>query len=767
MCRSYLRNGEYRAVLLGVSRSGAGSGMILLCGFAVRFPAASDSLGQAMQNTFPSWPLIYQKYYTTLSAGLSRGGDICFLFFNISGDKRLLRALPLTISIVYVIIYGVCVPAKGEEKASRRSSKNIRAYKERTMKADWKIMNILRSSCGSVRRNLIACLAVCFVMVFIAGQYGGSTQFIASYDMQNVTNLRVDAAGKREVVEAVINGGLTPEEASDKYNINDPGAVKNWVTTYKEYGENSLNAKELTFFHSGNESSNWALIDETATLISGRQRPMTTFVSENTRRHEQQVSDAFDMVTKEYSPHFQILAGILAFFSDKSAWDIVVTIATSLFSILVAIFVADTLLIGERRFFLENRAYRRTAIGRMGFMFKERFFKPLKTIVLMHVFRGLWFLTVIGGFYKTYEYYMIPFILAENPNIGTKEAFALSKEMMRGSKWKTFLLNASFWMIELPIIVGAVLISLFLMGEDYKFISGIFAYLCLGVARIGFLNAWKTASDAELYITLRRRVIAESCEYSDQLCDHLLDPESLDESREYETNIGRMDVHSIKALDRYPGSDQHGQTEYIGITKKQILIRHDYHRDYRLTSSILIFFSFAFIGWLWEVIIHVIEDGELINRGSLHGPWLPIYGIGGTAAVLCLKKLRDRPAETFLVIVTASGIFEYVTSWYFDRFKDLQYWNYNGYFLNINGRICLEGLVVFGFAGMACIYLFAPVIDDIAAKIPENVKKAVCAGLVAAILCDTVYSFFVPNKGKGITDYAASPVSVVRELDGL
>ena len=131
--------------------------------------------------------------------------------------------------------------------------------------------------------------------------------------------------------------------------------------------------------------------------------------------------------------------------------------------------------------------------------------------------------------------------------------------------------------------------------------------------------------------------------------------------------------------------------------------------------------------------------------------------------MLCLKKLRDRPAATFMVIVVASGIFEYLTSWYFDKFKGLQYWNYNGYFMNINGRVCLEGLVVFGFAGMACIYIFAPVIDDIAAKVPERIKRIVCAGLVAAILFDAVYSYFEPNKGKGITDYIGAPFSVVSQ----
>lgn len=633
------------------------------------------------------------------------------------------------------------------------------------MDTNWTVKGVLKSAALSLRHNYIACLAVIFVMVIIAGQYGGSTQFIASYDMLNVANLRVDAADKRLVADAVVNGGMTPEQASDKFNIGDAEAVKNWADIYREYGENALNAKELTFFHSGNESSNWAIIDDTVSLISGRNRPITAFVSDRTLRHEQQVSDSFDMLTKEYSPHFQVLAAFLAFFSDKSPWDITVTCVTSLFSVLVAIFVSDTLIIGERRFFLENRYYRRTHIGRMGFMIKERFFKPLKTIVLMHVFRGLWFLTVIGGFYKTFEYYMIPFILAENPNIGTKKAFALSKAMMKGSKRKALLLNASFLLIEIPIIVVATLIALFMMGEDYKFISGIFAFVCLGVARIFFLNAFRTAADTELYIQLRRKLIAEGHELCTEFTDELIDPEILEDEKDYTTNIGGMTGAAIKGLTRYPGADQQGE-KYIGITKKQILIKHDYHRNYLVTSFGLMFFVFSTVGWFWEVVIHIIEDGELVNRGTLHGPWLPIYGVGGIAGVLLLKKFRDNPAAAFTLMVIGSGIFEYLVSLYFDKAKGLQYWNYNGYFLNINGRVCFEGLIVFGFAGMLCLYILGPVIDDINRKLPRKLVTGVLIVLFTILAADVVYSFIVPNKGKGITDYAAQVVDITQISSG-
>ena len=43
----------------------------------------------------------------------------------------------------------------------------------------------------------------------------------------------------------------------------------------------------------------------------------------------------------------------------------------------------------------------------------------------------------------------------------------------------------------------------------------------------------------------------------------------------------------------------------------------------------------------------------------------------------------------------------------------LQYWNYVGHFLNINGRICLEGLMEFGLGGLLCVYFIAPKLNSL------------------------------------------------------
>ena len=50
----------------------------------------------------------------------------------------------------------------------------------------------------------------------------------------------------------------------------------------------------------------------------------------------------------------------------------------------------------------------------------------------------------IPSIIKTYEYMLIPYIMAENPDMPTKEAFKLTKHMMMGDKFNAWVLQLSF-----------------------------------------------------------------------------------------------------------------------------------------------------------------------------------------------------------------------------------------------------------------------------------------------------------------------------------
>ena len=152
--------------------------------------------------------------------------------------------------------------------------------------------------------------------------------------------------------------------------------------------------------------------------------------------------------------------------------------------------------------------------------------------------------------------------------------------------------------------------------------------------------------------------------------------------------------------------------------------------------------------------LFLLENGEFVNRGTLHGPWIPIYGVGGALIIVVLSSLRKKPVAEFFAIIVLCGTIEYFTSVILQDVHGMRWWDYSGYFLNLDGRICAEGLIAFGVLGMMGIYLLAPAIDTLLMKIDPRIMAAVTSILMALFCFDVVYSQFYMNTGKGITDMA-------------
>ena len=81
-------------------------------------------------------------------------------------------------------------------------------------------------------------------------------------------------------------------------------------------------------------------------------------------------------------------------------------------------------------------------------------------------------------------------------------------------------------------------------------------------------------------------------------------------------------------------------------------------------------------------------------------------------------------------------------------------------FLNLHGRICAEGLLVFGIGGIAVVYVIAPLIDNTLKNVNEKVLKMVCVILASVFIADLVYAQIHPNAGEGITHVAQTDIKV-------
>ena len=354
----------------------------------------------------------------------------------------------------------------------------------------------------TLKRNYIACLAVCFIMTFAAGEYSTTVKSISAYNNRHVANLKFSPEEKKEIVLDMKNNGKTPEQASKDWNVDNPGAVKQWKNAYEELGNAGLEKKELTFFGSSQDSANTEdLFDVFSSAASVKEK-----ISNSLGNASQTVDYYFETVMAVDNTYQSKLGDTIASVAaKKDAKTIALNFGGFLASLLFAVFITSLLMVCERRFFLENRTYKKTKPGRLGFLFRERTIHPAKTMFVKNIYYTLWSLTIIGAFIKSYSYALVPFILAENPDAKTNKVITLSRRMMNGHKWELFKMDVS--------MLGWSVLSL----------------LSFGVVGIFFVNPYTTSVKTEFYISLRKEAIKNGIEGSDILNDKYLDLDLLEE----------------------------------------------------------------------------------------------------------------------------------------------------------------------------------------------------------------------------------------------
>lgn len=122
-----------------------------------------------------------------------------------------------------------------------------------------------------------------------------------------------------------------------------------------------------------------------------------------------------------------------------------ITVTVSWMTLLIAIFAGNVFTVGCCRFFVENREYQ-APVSKVFHGFQSGHYTNAVWIMFLRDVKiVLWtFLFVIPGIVKTYEYRMVPYILADQPDISARDAFAIFREMMRGQKVDAWILDVSF-----------------------------------------------------------------------------------------------------------------------------------------------------------------------------------------------------------------------------------------------------------------------------------------------------------------------------------
>ena len=153
----------------------------------------------------------------------------------------------------------------------------------------------------------------------------------------------------------------------------------------------------------------------------------------------------------------------------------------SILGILYTIFIGNIIVVGKNGYFIKNHD-ENPEFSEIFKGFKGNYLNVVKIMFLMDLKTLLWLLLfIIPGFVKAYEYSMIPYLLAENPNLSASQAFSLSKQMTTGQKMDLFVLDLSF--------LGWIILGL----------------ICCGIG-ILFVLPYPEATRAEVYLILKESV---------------------------------------------------------------------------------------------------------------------------------------------------------------------------------------------------------------------------------------------------------------------
>lgn len=435
-------------------------------------------------------------------------------------------------------------------------------------------------------------------------------------------------------------------------------------------------------------------------------------------------------------------------------------------SVFYRIYIVNVLPVVNRRLFLEGRVYAKLPLDRLVYLMRIRkqmhvaFVKLVKSIILT-----IMNFTVVGGIYFYYTYYLVDYILAENPTISLKDALSLSRNMMKGHKFECFkwqLSMAGWYILDICTFgISAIFYSnmyrMSVMCEFYtlrrkEFQSAILndTYLFEKPSSALMRN---TYSDVIAALNAKNPMENAYTGIKKFLCDnfgiifHLSSKEKQYERYTYNKMEAETMITEVYLL-CYPVRLSPIEEAY---KKSNLRVLHP-NRNYTVTSILVCFFFMCFVGWIWEVSLSMISYGRFVNRGVLHGPWIPIYGFGCVLILLLLKRFRMRPKVEFSMAVLLCGCIEYFTGLVLELTHNGQkWWDYTGYFLNLHGRICAEGLLVFGVGGMAFVYVIAPLIDNWVKEHLNKKLSAACLVLLLLFGADVVYSHFEPNIGEGVT----------------
>lgn len=148
------------------------------------------------------------------------------------------------------------------------------------------------------------------------------------------------------------------------------------------------------------------------------------------------------------------------------------------------------------------------------------------------------------------------------------------------------------------------------------------------------------------------------------------------------------------------------------------------------------FLIYAFLGWVVEVVYHVVAQGTIVNRGFLNGPVCPIYGFGMLLILYLLLPVSDNLLVLFLGGMFLTTSIELFGGWALEKLFHMRWWDYSHEHFNLKGYICLKFSLAWGIGVVCAVRVIHTIVNDVSSFVLRTPLKYILIPLTLLLLAD-------------------------------
>lgn len=164
------------------------------------------------------------------------------------------------------------------------------------------------------------------------------------------------------------------------------------------------------------------------------------------------------------------------------------------------------------------------------------------------------------------------------------------------------------------------------------------------------------------------------------------------------------------------------------------------YSSYNYLDWLLFFYIYCFLGWIIESTYVSVRTVQIVNRGFLKGPAIPIYGFGAIIILHATLPFRSNPLLVFWLGIFAASLLEFITGYVMEKLFKMRYWDYSDRKFNLCGYICLFNSICWGFLSLLMVYLVHSPLEFVVLRLNYVWLVAIVSGISSLFIVDVIGS---------------------------